>query len=148
MVVLFVTLTTLNTGCKDPSQKDVTNDPNYGDFSRVVGTWNSKTPLELAQLDKELYLCPKGGLTNGGARLILTLPAGTEIRVEHLYYHEVMGGSPTYMMGSLVTGPYAGKPIELGDDFFRPNPFTDPNVSKPPPDYTFKWTVSPDMLTR
>ena len=148
IAVLFMTVGTLNTGCKDYSKKDVTNDPNYGDFSRVVGTWKSKTPLELAEIDKELFLCPEGNLTNDGARLIVTLPAGTEIRIEHLTYHEVMGGSPTAIMGSLVAGPYAGKPIELAVKFFLPNRFTDGYVSKRPPDWTFRWTVSPEMLTQ
>jgi hypothetical protein len=65
-----------------------------------------------------------------------------------IYHDEAMGGTPLSVMGGLVSGPYAGKPIELGFQFFRPNPFSRPDVSKPPPDWTFKWTVSPDVLSR
>lgn len=148
-VVLSLVLWTMNTGCKDAFQKDVTNDPQYGNFFGVVGKWKAKAPLELEDIDKQLFLAPKNDRYHPGGRLILTLPVGTEIRIEHLIYHEeAMGGSPLYVMGSLVSGAYSEKPIQLSIWFFRPNPFTHRGVSTPPPDWTSKWTVSSDVLTK
>jgi hypothetical protein len=51
-------------------------------------------------------------------------------------------------MGSLVSGPYSGKTIQLDHHLFCPNPFTDPGEDKPPPNYTRKWAVSPDELSK
>jgi hypothetical protein len=149
-VVLLLTLGIVTSGCKDAFHKDVTNDPKYGDFFRVVGKWKARVPLELAEIDKKPYLAPKSDRYPTRGRAILSLPIGTEIRIEHLIYHgEVMGGSPLYMMGSPVSGPYAGQSIRLDDQFFRQNRFTRPELSKtPPPDWTLKWTVSSDILAK
>jgi hypothetical protein len=79
---------------------------------------------------------------------MLTLPAGTEITVDRLVIHkEDLGGPPAYIMGSLVSGPYAGKAVQLDDKLFCPNPFTFSSEKKPS-SYTKQWVASPDKLSK
>src|SRR6266496_5004131 len=49
MMLLFTT------GCGSKPQ-EVTNDPAFGNFVSVVGTWKTKVPLRLVEIEKELYL--------------------------------------------------------------------------------------------
>jgi hypothetical protein len=56
-------------GCKD-SKTDVTNDNSHGNFSSVVGTWKTKAPLTLKEIDKKLYLDTWARPPNGRLRPI------------------------------------------------------------------------------
>lgn len=104
VVISLMTLGTLNTGCKNALEKDVTNDPKYGDFFAVVGKWKAKTPLKIIEVNKHLHLCPKDSIDYAGDRVVLTLPIGTEIHIDRLIYREVMGGTPSirWVASSLV----------------------------------------------
>ena len=53
-------------------------------------------------------------------RVIQPVPAGTEIRVEHLLYEQTSERDYFYVTGSLVSGPYAGRTLQLGySDLFK-----------------------------
>src|SRR5690349_7114924 len=69
------------TGCSRP--QDVTNDPSYGNFKVAVGTWKSKVPLILCELDKRLYLVGTNTFMQR-ARQLSAVPVGTEIGIRKL----------------------------------------------------------------
>ena len=134
-------------GCKD-SKTDVTNNTSYGDFSSVVGTWKSKVPLYLFEIDKKLYVDTRSALFGNGRKLA-TLPVGTEVRIEHLIQEKTFETTLLYPTGSLTSGPYANRTVEIDPTLFVPNRFlrfqvdttTQPSVGK-----TSKWAVVPDIL--
>lgn len=143
-----VLIAILVAGCKDVGKTDVTHDPSYGDFSRVVGTWKTEVPCKLSEEENEIYLTVEPDYYMG-RKLLLSLPAGTEIRVEHLVHEKAFGGTPNHVMGSLASGPYTGRSVHLDDRFFCPNPY---NRSAPadhtPPNFKFNWAVAPDKLQK
>jgi hypothetical protein len=68
-VVLLMVLGTLNPGCKHAFEKDVTNDPKYGDFFGVVGKWKTKDPVELYDVDKKRNCLPSRPIRLRGSRV-------------------------------------------------------------------------------
>jgi hypothetical protein len=144
-VVLFGILVA---GCKDVGKTDVTHDPSYGDFSRLVGIWKTRVPSKLSEEQGELYLTVEPDHYMG-RKLLLSLPPGTEVRVERLIHEKVFGGSPNHVMGSLTSGSYAGQSVHLDDDFFCPNPYNRlDSADRTPKNFKFNWTVAPDKLQK
>lgn len=146
LLLLLGFLTFASGGCK----KDVTNNPYYNNFSAVVGTWKTKTPLLLVEIDKQLYLCASNEVANPSARRLATLPVGTTIRIEHLIRENTIEVGLTYPTGSLTSGPYAGQTIELAKGLFVPNGFLHPRPPTQPTvdGWTFSWKVAPDKLEK
>ncbi len=141
-------LASISGGCKD-QKTDVTKDSSYGNFSSVVGTWKTKVPLYLLEIDKTLYLDTRSALFGGNDRHVATLPVGTEVRIEHLTHEKTFETELLYPTGSLTSGPYANRTIEIDPTLFVPNCFlrfrvdttTQPSVGK-----TSNWAVAPDVL--
>lgn len=130
---------------------DVTNDPSYGNFSSVVGTWKTKTPFTLTIIDKELRLSAHKVFYHQGDRDLATLPTGTEIRIEHLILDNTTEAGPfVYAVGSLTSGPYAGQNMRLDWKLFAPNVFQHPYVdttTRPVPSGK-DWAIAPDVLEK
>ncbi len=148
MVVSIVSLALGSAGCKD-KKTDVTNDPSHGNFSSVVGTWKTKVPLILKEIDKELYLDTRSALFGGSDRHVATLPVGTEIRIEHLIREETIEITQLHPTGSLILGPYANRTIEIDPTLFVPNRFPGFNpgtTTQPSVPLGSKWAVAPEVL--
>ena len=144
----IVLIAILIVGCKDVGKTDVTHDTSYGDFTRVVGTWKTQVPCKLSEEEGELYLTLEPDYYMG-RKLLLNLPAGTEIRVEHLIHEKVLGGTPNHVMGGLTSGPYAGRSIYLDDRFFCPNPYNGGDTADhTPKNFKFNWAVASDKLQK
>ena len=138
-------------GCDDMRTriKDVTNDPSYGGFSSVVGTWRTKSQLTLMEIDKTLYLSTTGEHYSATTRDLAILPVSTEIRLERLNLKTTIETQLLYATGSLTSGPYAGRTFEVDDRIFLPNFFKPPNTATPPSTpLEKKWTVAPDKLEK
>jgi hypothetical protein len=148
MMLLFTT------GCGSKPQ-DVTNDPAFGNFASVVGPWKTKVPLRLVETEKELYLVYGDQALSG--RDLLLIPAGTEIRIEHLIFRSTFETDFLDMWGSLVVGPYSGKSVHIDSRLFTsvdspggyketPTQYykTYHHPSYPKPD----WIATPDKLVR
>lgn len=140
------------TGCDTSGVKygdrDVSNDPTYGNFSAVVGTWKSKVPLYLVKTyDKEspLLITPDGGAYVPNDNGLAVLPVGTEIRIEHLI--RVYTWQTTFFRttGSLVTGPYARKGVQLHWKLFVNNGIIG-SEDGPFPIGKQGWSVAPEIL--
>src|SRR5687768_9864962 len=105
--------------------KDVTNDPAFGDFTSVVGTWKTKVPLRLVEIefrgDKKLYLVYGDVPIHRSHREFPEVPAGTEIRIERLIFEDTFETSFLDVTGSLGTGPDSGKSVRLDDSLFVPD---------------------------
>jgi hypothetical protein len=134
------------TGCSDPS-RDVSNDPNYGNFSTVTGRWKTKTPLMIVEYQTRLFLWTSQRDVGGVYKLLATVPPGTELSVEHLMLHPSFEANTMSETGSLVSGPYAGKTLDLDPDLFARNAITSwsgsPTVQLPR-----TWQVNPDQLEK
>lgn len=118
--------------------RDVTNDPSFGNFAAIVGVWRTRSSLYVQDVKGELYLCTDKILYNVGDQNLETVPAGTEIRIEHLYYDETFETSNTRPVGILVSGGYAGRSLHLADELFL---FTNRIHVK-------QWAVAPDKLEK
>jgi hypothetical protein len=111
------------TGCGDPS-RDVTNDFTYGNFSTVTGQWKTKQTLTLVQCGSVLYLSTTDTYHSAfdkPAKDLATLPPGTVVSVDHLILHPSFECDTFSRMGSLLSGPYAGKTLELDPELFALN---------------------------
>jgi len=143
-------------GCGSKPQ-DVTNDPAFGNFVSVVGGWKTKVPLRLVDIEQKLYLVYGDQALSG--RELLLLPAGTEIRIEHLIFRSTFETDFLDVMGSLVAGPYSGKSVHVDSRLFTlvdlplypgskgtPEQYYstwhDPSNPKP------NWIAAPDKLVR
>ena len=100
--------------CK--GNQDVTNDPAFGNFAPVIGTWKSKVPLRLYKDGSTLYLM----LTDRRHPFeeLCVVPAGTEVRIEHLAFRQTINTDFLNVMGSLGSGPYAGKKLVISQSLF------------------------------
>jgi hypothetical protein len=125
----------LGIGCSKP--KDVTKDPSYGNFTNAVGTWKTKIPLSLQEMDKRIYLLGTNTFFPRG-RLLSVVPVGTAIRIERLMLYAGWDASVTEATGSLVAGPYAGKILVLDGNVFFPRPSAGKR----------DWTVLPENFER
>jgi hypothetical protein len=128
--------------------KDVTNDPAFGDFPSVVGTWRTKIPLRLVEIDKnkKLYLVYGDGFISGSPELP-EVPAGTEVRIERLMFKDTFETDFLDVTGAVEVGPYSGKTVVLDASLFAPDLVNHYWLwhdvpSKPKP----KWTVAPEKL--
>src|SRR5438105_4594952 len=95
-------------GCEKP--KDVTNDPTFGNFAAVVGTYKIKVPLRLVQLKDPPQLSLIVGQESYVSTSEQTLPAGTVIRIDKLIStpsFETGGGLDA--SGHLAVGPQASE---------------------------------------
>jgi hypothetical protein len=144
-------------GCGSKPQ-DVTNDPAFGNFSSVVGTWKTKVPLRLVEIKNELYLI-NGDQAIQQSRELPGLPAGTEIRIEHLLFRSTFETSYLDVMGSLAVGPYSGMPVYIDGRLFKsvPSPVPPGSQDTPvgyygvwhqPTDPKPDWIAAPDKLER
>ncbi|HVU28202.1 MAG TPA: hypothetical protein VHG71_10775 [Verrucomicrobiae bacterium] len=137
--------------------KDVTADPNFGDFKSVVGTWKTKIPLRLVEIQKELHLV-YGDQAIGNSRELPELPIGTEIRIEHLTFQHTFEVDLLDVVGSVVNGPYANKPVyidgrlfmQVDEPQFHAKDWVNSYYStwNHPDDPKPKWVVAPDKLER
>jgi hypothetical protein len=142
-------------GCGSKPQ-DVTNDPAFGNFASVVGTWKTKVPLRLLQIQKEMYLV-YGDQFIPRSRELPVLPVGTEIRIEHLIFKSTFETDFLDVMGSLVGGPYSGRIVNIDSRLFTrmhdptggestPTQYYEvwhgPNDKKP------NWAAAPDKLAQ
>ena len=137
----------LATGC-DSGPKDVTSDPAFGDFKSVVGAWQTRVPLRLVEIGKELYLV-FGDQFISASHELPAVPIGTEIRIEHLIFRRTFETTFLDATGSFVAGPYAGKTLWLDSRLFAPdlvfhNDLHHGDPSNPP----WNWTVAPEKLER
>src|SRR5579885_1166118 len=103
--VIIFGLTLLSLGC----DKDVTSDAQYR-FSRVVGTWKTKTPLTLWNDEGNLCLETEDGFVG---QVVAKLPAGTVIRVQHLIRYATEAGYFMRVTGTITSGQYAGKEVRI-----------------------------------
>jgi hypothetical protein len=139
-------------GCGgDFGTKDVTNDPAYGDFRNVVGTWETKSPLWLKESKNTLYLETSGEHYSNPMRDVATLPAGTKIRIDHLIFERTIETEFLYATGSLTSGPYAGRLVKFDNRLFAPNAFKHPDsftTTQPATGWPRTWAVAPDKLQK
>ena len=152
--LMFASLTLVaaaSAGCRDFGKKDVTNDPAHGNFAPVVGTWKVKSPLTLKHFENSMG--PDTGLDTAsalysGQRYIATLPVGTEIRIEHLIFDRTIEVDLLYATGSVISGPYAGKSLQLADTLFLPNRFNHnvDTTTQPAVKLNYNWAVDPQWL--
>src|SRR5437016_5930684 len=144
------------TGCGS-KPKNVTNDPAFGNFASIVGTWKTKVPLRLVEIEKKLYLVYGDQSLSG--RELLMLPSGTEIRIEHLIFRKTFETDFLDVMGSLVTGPYSGKSVNVDSRLFTPVDLPLYKGSKGTPEQYYStwhgsnypkpdWVAAPDKLVR
>ncbi len=100
------------------SSMDVTNDPSYGNFGVVVGSWKTKTPLWLVRIGGTVYLNVANTTYEQSDSVIETVPTGSELRIEHLTLTRTAEVDLLSASGSLVTGPHAGEEIHLDVHLF------------------------------
>jgi hypothetical protein len=152
-LVLLVLLSSTGCGSKP---KDVTNDPAFGNFASIVGPWKTKVPLRLVEIEKKLYLVYGDQFIPQSHDLVL-LPAGTDIRIERLIFRETFEVDFLDVMGSLVTGPYSGKTVNVDSRLFTRMRDPTGGESTPtqyystwhgPKDKKPDWAAAPDKLAR
>jgi hypothetical protein len=146
-------------GCAVKPQ-DVTHDPSFGNFQAVLGTWKSKVPLRLVQGTNSLVGRDDLG---GGVTLFVTdmgyhpsdwkdlgtLPAETEVRIEHLYYWNTFEAPYIAATGSLTAGPYKDRPLELERGLFTKDLMSTVAMGHGDPKVVNKdWTVDGDILEK
>lgn len=145
------------TGCGS-KPKDVTNDPSFGNFASVVGTWKTKVPLRLVEIQKQLYLV-HGDQSISGSPDLLVLRAGTEIRIERLIFRKTFENDFLDVVGSIVAGPYSGKRVNIDSRLFTrvDDPTGGKGAATPtqyyetwhgPRDAKPGWIAAPDKLAR
>ena len=138
--LLAVTLALLCGGCT--KTKDVTSDPTYGSFSCVVGTWKAKSQMRVVEISNELFLVARSE-RYPGERDVATVPADTGVKIECLILESTVGADLLHPMGSLTSGPYSGKRIQLDWGLFGPNrPDSWSRTTAK------KWTVAADKLEK
>ena len=142
-------------GCGSKPQ-DVTNDPAFGNFASVVGTWRTKVPVRLVEIQKEMYLV-YGDQSIPRSRELAVLPAGTEIRIEHLIFRSTFETDFLDVTGSLVASPYSAKIVNIDSRLFTRMHDPTGGESTPtqyygiwhgPNDKKPNWTADPDKLAR
>lgn len=157
LLVAIAMLLLFGTGCGSKPQ-DVTNDSAFGNFASVVGTWKTKVPLRLVEIEKALYLV-YGDQAIPESRELQLLPSGTDIRIEHLIFRSTFETSFLDVAGSLVTGPYSGKAVNVDSRLFTPVEFPKGfkdkgtptqyySVWHNPSDAKPNWIAAPDKLAR
>lgn len=139
-------------GC-GPADKDVTNDPRFGDFSTaIVGEWRTKVPLILVR--GEFY----GGFGYGllleinSDRLqkVADLPVGTKIRIERLMLDKNISRTLLCVSGSVTEGEYAGHRVYVDGRMFPFDVWSfyaihyDNKLKETRP----SWTVLPEFLEK
>jgi hypothetical protein len=125
-----------------------TNDPSYGNFGAVIGTWKTKVPLRLVDIKERLYLVYGDAFISDSKDLVI-LPAGTEFRIDHLFYRETSETTFLDVMGSLTSGPYAGKALSIDNDLFAANTVFRANIHHGEQQVRdMMWGVAPDKLTK
>ncbi|HUI06032.1 MAG TPA: hypothetical protein VL486_03400 [Verrucomicrobiae bacterium] len=109
------------------------------------------------EIEKKLYLVYGDQALFG--RELLLVPAGTEIRIEHLIFRSTFETDFLDVMGSLVAGPDSGKSVHIDSRLFMPvdlplypgckgtpeqyySTWHDPSHPKP------NWIAAPDKLVR
>ena len=121
LLAILCLLTLLATGCE--KEQDVTRDPKYGNFATVTGQWKTKQPLVLVQTNshipwqiftKQYY----DDYLTASTKPLATLPPGTAIQVEYMMRYPSFEADTFAWTGTLVTGPYAGRPLELYQKLF------------------------------
>jgi hypothetical protein len=145
----FCVLAFIATGCE--KSRDVTNDPKYFNFSTVTGFWKTKQTLTLVNWNGELQLCTSRTCEylDKTAKVLATLPPGTEISIEHLVLHPSFECDTYSRTGSLVTGPWGGRPLELDPYLFALNPINTYYIGHQMPDpLPRNWQVNPDQLEK
>lgn len=156
MLLAFPLLILPIAGC-DSKPQDVTNDPAFGNFSSVVGTWKTKVPMRLVEIQKKLYLL-LGDRTHSGQELAL-FPAGTEIRIEQLIFRDTFETTYLDVIGSLVAAPHSGKKVNVDSGLFMPvalplyegatgTPTQYYEVWNRPKDAKPDWVAAPDKIVR
>ena len=160
VLVATVALLLLTAVCGS-KPKDVTNDPDFGDFKSVVGTWKTKVPLRLVEIEKKLYL-DKAGQSFPGEKDLVDVSVGTEVRIQRLIFRHTFEVDFLDVIGDIAVGQYSGKSVNLSGSFFTPvdwpsgssgslgkvapsmyySTFHHPSYAKP------NWIVAPDMLER
>ncbi|HEX3357771.1 MAG TPA: hypothetical protein VHS31_12440 [Tepidisphaeraceae bacterium] len=149
LVATLLILAAMTAGCE--KSRDVSNDPKYFNFSTVTGFWKTKQTLTLVNWNGELTLCTsrRCEMLDKTAKVLAALPPGTEISVEHLVLHPSFECDTYTRTGSLVTGPWAGRPLELDAYLFALNPINTYYTGSPmPPSLPSNWQVNPDQLEK
>lgn len=95
----------------DTAFKDVSNDPAFGKFAPVVGTWKSKVPLKLIDVRGQFILIEPNHAD--GYKEVESLPVGIEVRIEKHMYRQTFETSYLEVVGSLLAGPNADKPLNF-----------------------------------
>lgn len=135
----------ISIGCRNIGKNnvtDVTADPKYGNFSNVAGTWRTLAPLTLMDMNGSLYLSPTGEHYNSATTDLWKVPVGTQIRITCLIKATTAETELLYPMGSLDSGPYAGRSVQLDDALFLPNVFIPHRLTK----LKHTWGVAPEKL--
>src|SRR5438045_9549434 len=78
-VIIIIIIALLVTGCS--RVEDVTSNPAYGNFSDVTGTWKTKIPMRLAEIEGRLLIL--SGPQFVPEQNLVHWPAATETRDEH-----------------------------------------------------------------
>jgi hypothetical protein len=145
----------LSVGCSKP--QDVTHDPAYGKFGAIMGTWKTKAPIQLVECSEVNIAGDNRFLVLGGAlkmsmygeKVLADLPAGTEIRIEHLVFAPSWEASLLGVTGSLTAGPYAGQQAQLDGRLFTGDLVaTILQTHGDPAAINTTWTVEPSMLEK
>jgi hypothetical protein len=144
-------LATITAGCGDPS-RDVTNDFTYGNFSTVTGRWKTKQTLTLVESGNILFLSTTDAYHSAfdkPAKDLATLPPGTIVSVDHLILHPSFECNTFSRLGSLVSGAYAGKPLELDSELFALNEINTYYTGSPiTGQLPRNWQVNPKELVK
>ena len=93
-------------GCNKYGTEDLTANPSYG-FGGAVGVWKTKTPLWVANVQGRMCLMATDQIA--GSSILETVPAGTEIRIEHLIMKRTFETDFIAPYGCVLSGPQAGK---------------------------------------
>jgi hypothetical protein len=154
--ILLIATLLPSAGCGSAPQ-DVTRDPAYGNFGAVMGTWKTKAPIQLVECSEvnivggDRFLGLGGALKMGapGEKVLADLPAGTEIRIEHLIFAPSWEASLLGVTGSLTAGSYADRQAQLDPRLFTGDIIA--TIQQTHGDRSAintTWTVDPSMLEK
>lgn len=96
----------------DTGWQDVTNDPSFGQFAPLLGTWKNKVPLQIGEIQGKPHLVETSP-RNSARHLQHDVPTGTEITIQKLYYRKQLMDDYLFPVAIITIGPYANQKLLL-----------------------------------
>jgi hypothetical protein len=126
-------------------------------LSAGCGSWKTKEPIQLVECSAVNVAGGNRFLVLGGAlrmsmpneKILADLPAGTEIRIEHLFFAPSYEASLLGVTGSLTAGPHADQQAQFDGRFFTRDLIA--TIQQDHGDQSAvntTWTVDPNMLEK